>query len=297
MKRLLIALLPVLGVLSLACADTTQSTGRTESEPDPAGTTEAGVQIIDAAGVTHRITTTPTRIISLVPSVTETLVAIGATETILARTDFDELAELSQLPSIGAGLQPNLEAILAQGPDLVIYFYGSSDESTPRRLSESGIRAFGVRPDGVDDVRRIIKDLGTLTGRTTNAQALLAEWDRTMEEVSARIRGLPATSTVFSLGGDPPWVAGPDSYMSELITLAGGVNVFADVTGLYGPVSMEELLVRDIDVVLMGPHGEASERLGGIPVQRLPAFVEIPGPRLHLAARAIAEALHPDAFR
>jgi cobalamin transport system substrate-binding protein len=297
MKRLLFTLCSVslLTAWSLACADVAE---RPDRNTDPnSDSTGVGVPVIDAAGVAHQITAPPTRIISLVPSATETLIAIGATERILARTDFDDFAEVSALPSIGAGLQPNLEAILAQNPDLVIYFYGSSDEATPRRLSEAGIRAFGVRPDGVEDVRQIIRDLGNITGRTESADSLLTELDRTMEEVTVRIQGLPRVRTVFSLGGDPPLVAGPDSYVSELIALAGGENVFADIEGLYSPASLEEFLVREIDVVLMGPHDEASDRIGALPIRRLPASVEIPGPRLHLAARAIAEALHPEAFR
>lgn len=282
----------------LACADAGDSPG-TEAGAESAGDTSeipTGV-ITDAAGVAHIPSAPPTRIISLVPSATESLVAIGATDLLIARTDFDELTEVAQLPSIGAGLQPNLEAILAQGPDLVIYFFGSSDEATPRRLSEAGIRAFGVRPDRIEDVRRIILDLGRLTNHTENAEALLSEMDSAMAEVSARIRGLPRVRTLFSLGGDPPWVAGPDSYVSELITAAGGENVFSDIGALYSPTSLEEFLVREIDVVLMGPDGEISDRIRSLPVQRLPAFVGLPGPRLHLAARAIAEALHPDVFR
>lgn len=303
MKHFLATLLPL---IALACGDSSgaprSDSARPDAHPDSTVTSELISQptiepIIDAAGVAHVVSPHPTRIISLVPSATETLVAIGARELIIARTDFDEMDEVSGLPSIGAGLQPNLEAILALDPDLVIYFYGSSDEATPRRLSQAGIRAFGVRPDRIHDVRRIILDLGRLTGRTANADALLAGMDSVMAQVSERIRGLPTVRTVFSLGGDPPWVAGPDSYISELITAAGGENVFSDISGLYSPASLEEFLVREIDVILMGPHGEMSGRVGALPIRRLPAFIEVPGPRLHLAARAIAQALHPDAFR
>ncbi len=303
MRRFFSTLLPA---LVLACGTGDDSPGGAGSAPgvdagaaaaDATERVDAASQIIDAAGVAHVLSTPPTRIISLVPSATETLVAIGATASIIARTDFDELTEVAGLPSIGAGLQPNLEAILAQGPDLVIYFHGSSDEATPRRLSEAGIRAFGVRPDRIEDVRRIILDMGRLTNRTGSAEALLAEMDSVMADVSAQVQGLPRVRTVFSMGGDPPWVAGPGSYVSELITAAGGENVFSDIAGLYSPASLEEFLVRDIDVVLMGPEGEMADRISALPVRRLPGFVSLPGPRLHLAARAIAEALHPEVFR
>jgi cobalamin transport system substrate-binding protein len=298
MNRLLLTLLPVVSLACTGGADRPDSTDPRQPSVGEAEQPATGSdRIVDAAGVSHMFPAPPTRIISLIPSVTETLVAIGATELILARTDFDDLPEIAGLPSIGAGLQPNLEAILEQGPDLVVYFSGSSDEATPRRLGEAGIRTFAVRPDRMNDVRKSIRDLGQITNRSTEAAALLLEMDSTMAAVMQSVRGLPGVRTVFSLGGDPPWVAGPNSYVSELITAAGGVNVFSDIDALYGPASLEEFLIREIDVVLMGPEAEASDRIGSITVRRLPAYVALPGPRLHLAARAIAEALHPAAFK
>jgi len=283
----------LLTVVSLACTDSPETLDQVPESNQAAG--EAG-SVRDAAGVDHVPTTLPARIISLVPSATETLVAIGAIDLIVARTDYDELPELSGLPSIGAGLQPNLEAILAQAPDLVIYFYGASEETTPRRLRDAGIQTFGVRPDRIEDVRKTITDLGAITGHLKEATTLLSDLDASLAEVSARIAGLPRVQVVFTLGEDPPWVAGPGSYISELITVAGGDNVFADVGSLYGPASLEQFLVREIDIVLTTSEGELPEQISRLGVIRLPAFVEVPGPRLHLAASAIARALHPDVF-
>ena len=239
----------------------------------------------------------PERIISLVPSATETLVAIGAADAIVARTDYDELEAVRHLPSIGMGLQPNLEAILSHSPDLVIYFHGESDETTPRRLREAGVRAFAVRPDRVEDVRKIVTDLGSLTHREEAAARLLDRIDAGLREVGERVAGRETVRTVFIMGGEPPWVAGPGSYVDQLIRAAGGENVFADVEALYGPVSVEAFLVRDIDVVLAEPGSTLPEPIDEMEVQRLPDYIDLPGPRLHEAALAIARALHPEAFR
>jgi len=273
--------------------------GCTESAPDPVPESDpaTGTAVVDAAGVEHSTLERPTRIISLVPSATETLVRIGASAELVARTDFDDLEAVRSLPSIGMGLQPNLEAILSHAPDLVVYFHGESDEATPRRLREAGIRAFGIRPDRIEDVREIVTDLGALTHREEQAAQLLAEMDDGLRDIADRVAGRPTVRTVFAMGGEPPWVAGPGSYVDELIRAAGGENVFADVEALYGPVSVEAFLVRDIEVVLAGPAAQFPETIEQLGIARLPDFIDLPGPRLHEAAEAVARALHPEAFR
>jgi len=273
--------------------------GCAEEAPDTpeAPTAETPSTVVDAAGVEHATNQRPERIISLVPSTTETLVALGATDAIVARTDFDELEAVRELPSIGIGLQPNLEAILSHSPDLVIYFHGESDETTPRRLRDAGVRAFAVRPDRIEDVRENIADLGRLTHREEPAAQLLARIDAGLREVAERVAGRETVRTVFTMGGEPPWVAGPGSYVDQLIRAAGGENVFSDVEALYGPVGVEAFLVREIDIVLAEPGADLPEPVSQIGVARLPDFIDLPGPRLHEAARAIAEALHPEAFR
>jgi ABC-type Fe3+-hydroxamate transport system substrate-binding protein len=100
----------------------------------------------------------------------------------------------------------------------------------------------------------------------------------------------------YFLGGDPPWVAGPGTYIDELIALAGGGNVFGDLGPLYAPVSMEALLDRDLDLILLSNGLTKPPSLAHVPSAVLPASVEIPGPGLGQAARDIARLIHPGAF-
>jgi ABC-type Fe3+-hydroxamate transport system substrate-binding protein len=102
--------------------------------------------------------------------------------------------------------------------------------------------------------------------------------------------------TVYILGGTPPWVAGPGTYIDELIALGGGVNVFADLDTKYASVSPEEIVARHIAVVLTPPGSDFDRRLlAGVPVRTVSGALELPGPALADAARNIAHLLHPDA--
>jgi iron complex transport system substrate-binding protein len=101
----------------------------------------------------------------------------------------------------------------------------------------------------------------------------------------------------YVLGGDPPWVAGPGTYISELMTLAGGTNVFSDLGRLYAPVSPEELVERDIDVVLLAAGSTLDRALvQGSRVVEVNGDVERPGPDVGRSARDVARAIHPEAF-
>lgn len=252
--------------------------------------------LVDDAGVRHDFAKLPERIISLVPSSTEILRALDGEDHLVARTDFDTAQALADLPSVGGGLHPSLEALAAVRPDLVIRFAGEQDVTTPARLSERGIRHFAVRPDGIDDVRRIIRMLARIIGEDERGRTLVAEIDRDLAEIEARVEGETPVRVAYLMGGSPPWVAGPGTFIDELIGIAGGVNVFDDLESLYAAMSLEEIVVRDIDLVLHPAGGAGSVRLGDTPVREVSVLTQSPGHRLPEAAREIARLLHPDLF-
>lgn len=282
-------LLLVATLAALGCRDATQD-GRGEAAPPAAGVT-------DAAGREFGLDASPRRIISLVPSATEVLLALDVGERLVGRTDFDTASALAPLPSVGGGLGPSLEVIVSLRPDLVIRFAGEADRRTPSRLDELGIAHFAVQPDRLEDARAIIADLGRLTGRNSVADSILAEIDGRLERVAASVAGAAPVATAFLMDGTPPWAAGPGSFIGELITLAGGQNVFSDLDRRYAPVSAEEVVARGLDVVLT-PMGA---RPGGVPagvrLVEVSALTQLPGPRLGEAAEEIARALHPELLR
>ena len=208
------------------------------------------VRLQDASGRILSLVDLPNRILSLVPSGSETLLAIGAGDRLVGRTDFDEVQGVAHLPSVGGGLHPNLEAILALDPHLVIRFADGTDKRTPLRLDEMGIPHFSIDPKSIESVRGIIRDLGILTGNTEEASTVLEAMDASLQSVRDRVRGRKRLKVAYILGGGPPWVAGPGSFIDDLLTVAGGDNAFADLDQVYGPVNAEAFLAREIDLLM-----------------------------------------------
>lgn len=285
----------VIGIL--AACDTFSG----QQPPDGTEDTEASrsgypVQLTDAAGTRHTFEEAPRRIVSLVPSATEALLAMAEADNLVGRTDYDRMPEIEGLPSVGGGLQPNLEILVSLDLDLVIRFAGESDLATAERLTDLAIPHFAVQPDGIEDVLTIIRDLGLIIGKEDAAAELLGEIGNALEGVSRRVAGLPEPRVAYLLGGDPPWVAGSGTYIDELISAAGGDNVFDDLGPLYASVSVEALLDRGLDLILVSEGLTPPTALGHLPSAELPPSVEIPGPRLGQAATDIARLLHPGAF-
>jgi len=252
----------------------------------------ASVSVVDADGSTISLDRPASRIVSLVPSASLSLDAIGARATLVARTDYDTVGWAKDLPSVGGGLQPSLEAIIAAQPDLVVRFGGAQDPKTPARLNDVGIPHVAVRPDRVADVLTMIATLGHLTGRDAEADSLVGVLETSLSETRDRARSLPSVRVAYVLGGSPPWVAGPDTYIHELVEMAGGVNVFADLTKLYGAVSPENFVAREIDVILTPDAGALDPRLSrhARVVEVSDAF-ELPGPSVADAANEVARLL------
>ena len=189
-----------------------------------------------------------------------------------------------------------MERVVALEPDVVVRFRAESDPTTPRQLDARGIPHLAVRPDRVDDIRRIIGLLGSLSGEQTRADSLIDVMDRELEAVSEQVQGTLPLRIAF-LGGDPPTVAGPDTFLHELVEVAGGVNAFADIRELYAVISLEEILRRDVDLILAPEATPIPSSLGRIEVRRVPLEVLTPGLRVAGSARVLAKLLHPDRFR
>lgn len=280
----------VAGVAAAALALSPWACGPSDEASRPGGAGTA--QLVDADGREVRVRVPVRRVVSLVPSATLTLDAIGAREAVVGRTDHDTASWTEDLPSVGGGIEPSVESIVAARPDLVIRFGGPQDVRTAARLDDLGVPHFAVRPDGIDDVLRIIRQLGKLTGHTAEADSLAASVARQLDEVRAAAKDMPPVSVAYVLGGEPPWVAGPGTYLDELIRLAGGTNAFSDLDALYAAVSPEEFVAREIDVVLLSRRGTFDRRLAGdARLVEVGDVLELPGPGVAEAAREVQRIL------
>lgn len=276
---------------------------------DPASASSA-VQATDDAGQSIRLDRPAARIVSLIPSATDLLVAMGARGQLVGRTDFDKDASLAALPSVGGGLDPSLESLAALRPDLVISFETQGDAALRTRLRELGIPVYGLAAQDTADVFRALANLGTLTGRRPAADSVATSVRGELEAVRRSVAGRPAPSVLYVAWVDPPMIAGPTTFLSELVRLAGGRPVFEDVRQEWPQVSIEEIVSRKPQVVVI-PSGAGAEfsasalrtapgwrelvaapgtRVAEVPV----AVVNRPGPRLGEAAQALRDAIHPE---
>ena len=287
-------LLLLAGVALGACGDS--GSGRQIERSAP--TSASSVVVTDASGRAVRFDHAPARVLSLVPAVTQMLVELGAGDALVGRTDYDTLAVVRALPSVGGGLQPNMERLLTLRPDLVIRFEGAQDPVTGAALDKRGIPNFTVRPDRIDDIKTIVHQMGQVMGRSPAADTLIADLDRQLDDVRARVAGTERLRVAYVLGGTPPWVAGPGTFIADLLEVAGAENAFADLDRLYGPVSLEELVSRDVNLFIVGQGTIVNPRLSDkAPVVEVSQDVESPGMGLGRSALELARVLHPEAFR
>lgn len=252
------------------------------------------------------------RIISLIPSVTETIVALGAADRLVARSEFDHDPVLAHLPSVGEGLTPSLEQLAMLQPDLVIAWPANPARSVLGRLEDLGIAVYAPEIQNLNDIRRTTGELGELLDLEAAADSLIAAIDAGLEEVRRAVAGRDRPEVFYVVWYDPPTTAGPGTYISELIEIAGGVNMFADAPGLWPQVSLEEVVRRSPDIVLVAQTErnlidveslrsapgwrELAAVRDGYVIQIDANLYNRPGPRVTKAARDLALTLHPDAF-
>ncbi len=258
---------------------------------------------------------TPTgsaRIVSLVPSLTEIVIALGAVDHLVARTDYDTDPSVVDLPSVGGGLDPNLEALVGLRAELVLMPGVQDTPALVDRLAGLGIAAMVLETETVDDLHSAVLEIGQRLGRSTQADSLNASIRAGLDEVRARVADRPAVSVMYVVWGDPPMTAGPGTFVDEVIQIAGGRNVFDDAPIQWPTVGFETIVDRSPEVIVW-PRGEVggtdldeiAQRPGWRDVAAIRAgrvvFVDAdlfnrPGPGVVQAARELARRLHPDAF-
>ncbi len=272
---------------------------------------EVGVE--DDLGRTVRLRTPPARIVSLVPSVTEILYALGAGDRLVGRSTWDdEPPDVRSVPSVGDALRPNAERVLARRPDLVILHAGPDNAGAAERLARLGAPVLAVRIDDLDDLDRTVTSLGRLLGREGEARALRDRVRSELEAVRSETAGLPPVSVYYDVAWPPAITIGGGSYLDDLITIAGGRNVFGDLPTASPQVALEAIVARDPDVIVVpgdealaaspGPLGRPGwHAVGAVArgdLRRVDAgLLHRLGPRVGKAARALAAALHPEMAR
>jgi iron complex transport system substrate-binding protein len=209
---------------------------------------------VDDFGDTVRVSGTPSRIVSMNPATTELLFAIGAGPRLVGRTRWDLYPDSAALvPDLGDGIKPNVEAILAARPDLVVLYTGESNRPAAEALRNAGVPTVSLKIDRIDDFSRALEILGSVAGERERARVVNDSVRATLERVRARAAGLARPTVFWPLWENPLLAVGRDSYLSELVAIAGGRNVYDSLAGPSPSVSMEDVVRRDPDVILTGP--------------------------------------------
>jgi len=254
------------------------------------------------------------RIVTLTPSLTEIVYALGAGGRVIAVSDYCEYPpEVRQKPRIGSFLSPNMERILALQPDLVLV--DSVQREVAAVLGQAGVRVLAVPMQDLAQVRQALVTVGEALGdRRLAGERLRDGLDREIAEVKRQTEGKPRRRSLFvvdrQVGGMRGLVvAGPGTYLDELLQLAGGSNVFADLSAKYAKVAVESIEERRPEVILDAVHAEPGQaellKRDWLQLSTVPAVAAgqvfvlanrefvTPGPRLGLALRQLAALLHP----
>lgn len=259
----------------------------------------------DDFGDTIRVGAAPQRIVSLNPTTTELLFALGAGKRIVGRTSWDLFpVEARNVPDMGPGLRPNMEAVLGAHPDLVILYASNDNRASTQRLRAAGINTLSFKIDSIAQFKRAAAILGMVLRDSVRAATVLDSVTRSLETVRTATASLTRPRVFWHVWDAPPITIGAGSYMNELTQIAGATNVYGDLPDASPTVSIEDIVKRNPDFMLAGPEGAASMRRDAR-WQQVPAvragrilvldtmLVARPGVRLGEAAWSLARMLHP----
>jgi iron complex transport system substrate-binding protein len=307
-----------------AAIETLEPTSTPEPEPTTSPTdtplpepTAEQITITDGLDRQVVLTGPAGTVVSMAPSNTEILFAVGAGAQVIGRDEFSDYpAEASELPSIGGGFGDyNLEAIVELEPDIVL----AAEINTPEQvqaLSDLGLTVFFLEnPTTLDEMYNNLLTVAKLTGHLEETEQLVKDLQERVAAVDDAVASAEDNPTTFyeldATDPSAPWTAGTGTFIDSLITQAGGRNIASDQEGQYLQLSIEEILVRNPQVILLGDaaYGVTPESLvertgwGSIDAlvnNRIYSFddnlVSRPGPRLVDGLEQLAILLHPELF-
>ena len=278
-------------------------------------TTSAPATIIDDWGTEIHLEGVPQRIVSHVPSITETLFALGLGERIVGVSDHcDYPEEAKSKPKVGGYYFPNIETIVSLDPDLVLTDGYAADIA---KLEGLGIPFAVVQPKDINDILKDIELLGNITGEQKKASELINDMKSRVAAVTAMVSGAAHPKVFYVYDAtDPtkPWTAGPGSFADELIQIAGGENIAAHAQDAYFQLNIEELVNSNPDIILvdsmMGTAMTSPSEIKTLPgwqgmtaVKENQIFtingdlVNRSGPRIVEGLEDMARILHPELFK
>ncbi len=300
----------ILFMLSLVILSTTACT----TSEEPSGNTT--ISITDNIGRVVHLDKTPERIISMAPSNTEMLFALGLADKIVGTTNYCNYPpEAADKETVGGFSTPDLEKILDLDPDLV-FAGGMHEEEVVPELERRGLKVLIIAPETINDVLEVISLIGKATGAEDTASQLVNDIENRINVISNKVASFTdedKPSVLYVTWHEPLYTLGQGTITHELIELAGGINLFADIED-HDQTNLEEVLDRNPEVILASTgHGDAldaplewantEERLRETDARKNDRVYQVnadivtrPGPRIVEGLEQIAELIHPELF-
>lgn len=279
---------------------------------------DSSITLTDGLGRTVTLDEPAQRVVSMAPSVTEILYAIGAGDQVVGRDTFSDYPEASlELTDIGGSMGAySYETIASLDPDLVLAAEINTADQV-KALEDLGLTVYYIsNPTDFEGLYEVIETVGLLTSHAEDAETLTESLALRVQTVEDAISQATSNPVVFYEldGSDPakPWTTGPGTFMDMLITKAGGQNVGAALSSSWAQISVEELLIQDPAIILLGdaaygmtPEQVATrtgwEDIAAVKENKIYAFnddlVSLAGPRLVDGLETIAKLIHPEQFK
>lgn len=252
------------------------------------------------------------RIISLAPSTTEILFSLGLDEEIIGVTTFCNYPpKAKDKEKLGTFSQPNIEKIISLKPD-IIFATGLEQASTVEKLKQLRLKVYVSDPSNTQELFNSVKEIGKLTHREKEAERLINQMKTKIEQIKTKVKSVPQgkkPKVFIEIWHDPLLTAGKGSFVDELISLAGGINIARDVPRPYSYFSPEQVIKRNPDCIILGHKGKKEtikaikNRLGWEEIEAVknnciyndisPDLFLRPGPRLVEGLEKIHKRLYP----
>lgn len=311
MRFRLAAFFALLIVAATACGAAVAPAPSTTQRSSATAVTAFPLTVIDFQNRAVTVPVRPERIVSIGPSITEFLFALGVGSRVVGADDFsDEPAAARQLEKVG-GIKVNFEKVVSLRPDLVLSVKFS--DGTIEKLVGAGLLVLVVDPQTAGDVARTAVLVGRVVG--SDGDAMARDIQKRVDDVRAKTSAAAKPRVYHEIDASDPtkiFTVGPGSYIHDLIEIAGGQNVAARATSAYPQLSAEEILRSDPEIIVLAAADysakpeQVAARAGWSAISAVkndrivsiaPNLINRPGPRVGEAAEAYARLVHPELFR
>ena len=288
-----------------------------QAEPELEKLPTFPLTVVDDLGRTVKIEKLPQRIISLAPSNTEIIYALGLEDRLVGTTDYCDYPEAAKYkPRVAGYVNPDLEKVVSQQPDLIIAEAIHENTVLPA-LEKLGLTVIIMSASSLDVVLGDIKLIGEITGKSKAATKLVDDLTKRIQAVTTKTAGLPAEQrprVLYTVWYDPIWTMGSETFIDDLIWKAGGTNIFSKDFEKSHVVSLESIISKNPQVIIVSGMGTTGDliynnimketRLRGIDAMRDSRvykisdanLIERPGPRVIDGLEEVAKFIHPEIF-